>query len=286
MATIDLGRLGFVNKGTYNNSTTYEKNDLVQFTDGGILSTYLYIDSSAQSGQAPSSSGTVGSRWTFFAKGVADSVASAGNNKVLVTNASGNLTPLAIGSASQVLKVNSGANGYEFGTEAGGKIGAVAYGVVRSTQALANTSYTDMGLEATITPTKAGSSILVIVSVSSGSQGGTSAGHHYALHRDVNGTGTDTKITEAAGTPSGSRNTGMFAGSSESGSDWTQESSSGNYLDTTSRGLSYSLGQTVKYKVKGFSPNTVAVLNKSYRDGNSNDDTRTMSAITVMEILA
>ncbi len=116
MATIDLGKLGFVNKGTYNNSTTYEKNDLVQFTDSGILSTYLYIDSSAQSGQAPSSSGTAGSRWVFFAKGVADAVASAGNNKVLVTNASGNLTPLAIGSAGQVLKTNSGANGYEFGT--------------------------------------------------------------------------------------------------------------------------------------------------------------------------
>ena len=47
MAQLDLGRLGFVNKGTYNNSTTYEKNDLVQFTDGGILSTYLYIDSTA-----------------------------------------------------------------------------------------------------------------------------------------------------------------------------------------------------------------------------------------------
>ena len=80
MATIDLGRLGFVNKGTYNNSTTYEKNDVVQFTDGGILSTYLQIDSTAQSGQAPSSSGTVGSRWVDFAKGVADAVASAGNN--------------------------------------------------------------------------------------------------------------------------------------------------------------------------------------------------------------
>ena len=29
MATIDLVKLGFVNKGTYNNSTTYEKNELV-----------------------------------------------------------------------------------------------------------------------------------------------------------------------------------------------------------------------------------------------------------------
>ena len=116
MATIDLGRLGFVNKGTYNNSTTYEKNDLVQFTDGGLLSTYLYIDSTAQSGQAPSSSGTAGSRWVYFAKGVADAVASAGNNKVLVTNSSGNLAPVSIGSAGQFLRTNSGTNGFEFAT--------------------------------------------------------------------------------------------------------------------------------------------------------------------------
>ena len=134
MATIDLGRLGFVNKGTYNNSTTYEKNDLVQFTDGGILSTYLYIDSTAQSGQAPSSSGTVGSRWVFFAKGVTDSLGGisnnnivikdnsgnitglSGNNKIITTNNSGVPTALSMGSAGQSLKVNSGANGFEFGT--------------------------------------------------------------------------------------------------------------------------------------------------------------------------
>ena len=123
MATIDLGRLGFVNKGTYNNSTTYEKNDLVQFTDGGILSTYLYIDSTAQSGQAPSSSGTAGSRWVYFAKGVADAIAGAGNNKVLVTDGSGNLSPLSIGSAGQVVKVNSGATALEFGAAgASGKV--------------------------------------------------------------------------------------------------------------------------------------------------------------------
>ena len=162
MATIDLGRLGFVNKGTYNNSTTYEKNDLVQFTDGGILSTYLYIDSTAQSGQAPSSSGTAGSRWVFFAKGVADAVASAGNNKVLVTNASGNLTPLSIGSASQVLKVNSGANGFEFGTDAGGGVKQV-----KSARQSAAESWTGdgqlIGPTVTITPTSASNKILVMV---------------------------------------------------------------------------------------------------------------------------
>ena len=148
MATIDLGRLGFVNKGTYNNSTTYEKNDLVQFTDGGILSTYLYIDSTAQSGQAPSSSGTAGSRWVYFAKGVADAVASAGNNKVLVTDGSGNLSPVSIGSAGQSLKVNSGANGFEFGTISTGtfSIHAIDHYNYKTqvTSGSANTDYVDI----------------------------------------------------------------------------------------------------------------------------------------------
>ena len=125
MATIDLGRLGFVNKGTYNNSTTYEKNDLVQFTDGGILSTYLYIDSTAQSGQAPSSSGTAGSRWVYYAKGGAagtDLGATLNNNEIAFKTNAGALDGLAIGSAGQILKVNSGANGYEFAADAGGSI--------------------------------------------------------------------------------------------------------------------------------------------------------------------
>ena len=182
MATIDLGRLGFVNKGTYNNGTTYEKNDLVQFTDGGILSTYLYIDSTAQSGQAPSSSGTAGSRWTFFAKGVADAVASAGNNKVLVTNASGNLTPLAIGSASQALKVNSSANGFEFGS-AGGLIQTVTSSNAFHTSN--STSWTSTGYEVTITPTSASNKIHVHCNLShAGTIGNASL---FKIMRSING---------------------------------------------------------------------------------------------------
>jgi hypothetical protein len=172
MATIDLGRLGFVNKGTYNNSTTYEKNDLVQFTDGGILSTYLYIDSTAQSGQAPSSSGTAGSRWVYFAKGVADAVASAGNNKVLVTDGSGNLSPLSIGSATQILQVNSGANGYEFVAKPEGKVKqivtAVASGVTNGTTATSGYSGGALGnvgtnhISANITPTSSSSKLIIM----------------------------------------------------------------------------------------------------------------------------
>jgi hypothetical protein len=176
MATIDLGRLGFVNKGTYNNSTTYEKNDLVQFTDGGVLSTYLYIDSTAQSGQAPSSSGTAGSRWTFFAKGVADAVASAGNNKVLVTNASGNLTPLSIGSAGQVLKTNSSANGYEFGAVTSGivqfKTNHASSSVSQATTASGSFQDVGLGMSVTITPTSTSNKILIFAQGATQAQSG------------------------------------------------------------------------------------------------------------------
>ena len=182
MATIDLGRLGFVNKGTYNNSTTYEKNDLVQFTDGGILSTYLYIDSTAQSGQAPSSSGTVGSRWVYFAKGVADAVAGAGNNKVLVTDGSGSLSPLSIGSAGQALKINSGANGFEFGS-AGGLIQTVVSSNGFHTSN--STSWTSTGYDVTITPTSASNKIHVHCNLShAGTQGNASL---FKIQRSIGG---------------------------------------------------------------------------------------------------
>ena len=182
MATIDLGKLGFVNKGTYNNSTTYEKNDLVQFTDGGILSTYLYIDSTAQSGQAPSSSGTVGSRWVYFAKGVADAIAGAGNNKVLVTDGSGSLSPLSIGSANQILQVNSGANGFEFTAKPEGKVKQIVTGVNGSgsttssvtTNGYSGGSIPNVGvahITVNITPVSSTSKLVIMANAPSGTGG-------------------------------------------------------------------------------------------------------------------
>tara|TARA_R100000654_G_C2682289_1_gene127458 strand:- start:61 stop:1386 length:1326 start_codon:yes stop_codon:yes gene_type:complete len=70
MATIDLGKVAFTHKGTYNNSTTYEDKDVVQFTDGDITSTFVYINSTSASGQQPSTGGTVNtSHWSLMAKG-------------------------------------------------------------------------------------------------------------------------------------------------------------------------------------------------------------------------
>ena len=41
MATIDLGKIKQVFRGTYDNSTAYVPDDLVVFTDGSVTSTYI-----------------------------------------------------------------------------------------------------------------------------------------------------------------------------------------------------------------------------------------------------
>jgi|TARA_Y100000289_G_scaffold66166_1_gene81779 hypothetical protein len=68
MATIDLGKIKLVNRGTWSNSTTYTADDIVQYTDGAITSTYICVVSSSQ-GHTPSTSGTTHASWDFLAKG-------------------------------------------------------------------------------------------------------------------------------------------------------------------------------------------------------------------------
>ena len=42
MATLDLGKIKLVNRGTWLSGTTYTADDIVQYTDGGILS-LIYV---------------------------------------------------------------------------------------------------------------------------------------------------------------------------------------------------------------------------------------------------
>ena len=69
MATIDLGKIKQVWRGTYNNSTAYTVDDLVAYTDGGVTSTYICVTNST--GNAPSTSGSAHANWNYVAKGVA-----------------------------------------------------------------------------------------------------------------------------------------------------------------------------------------------------------------------
>ena len=88
MATIDLGKIKLVWRGTYNNGTAYTVDDVVEYTDTGITSAYICVANST--GNAPSSSGTAHASWNYMTKGVADPVPSQSGNadKYLTTNGS------------------------------------------------------------------------------------------------------------------------------------------------------------------------------------------------------
>ena len=92
MATIDLGKLAFTFKGTYAGGTAYTPRDVVTYTDGGVLGTYICTANST--GNAPSSGGTAHASWTYMSKsasGIYDG-------------------SLSLGSAGESLKVNGAGN--------------------------------------------------------------------------------------------------------------------------------------------------------------------------------
>ena len=100
MATLDLGKIKQVWRGTYNNSTAYVVDDLVAYTDSNITSTYICVANST--GNAPSTGGTAHASWNYVAKGVVDPIPSQSgqSGKFLKTNGSA----LSFDNVTQVIK--------------------------------------------------------------------------------------------------------------------------------------------------------------------------------------
>ena len=88
MATLDLGKIKQVWRGTWSSSTAYVVDDLVSYTDSGITSTYICVANSTN--DTPSSGGTAHASWNFVAKGVTDPIPSQSGNsgKFLKTDGS------------------------------------------------------------------------------------------------------------------------------------------------------------------------------------------------------
>ena len=91
MATIDIGKIKPVFKGTYDNSTAYVLDDIVYYNGSS------YVAKTSTTGNLPTDT----TKWNILASG------------------SGGIwdSTLSIGSASQKLRVNSGGTGLEFFTE-------------------------------------------------------------------------------------------------------------------------------------------------------------------------
>jgi hypothetical protein len=197
MATIDLGKVAFVWKGTYNSGTTYEEKDVVQYTDSGELSSYIYVNASSASGQTPSTGGTVNT--TYWSKMAGGTSLSVGNNKIITTDGSGLVSSLAIGSAGEALKVNSGANGFEFGS-VGGLVQTVL-GVNTTGVQQGGTTYNITIAEGQITPTSASNIIIGIAtshgSVTNSNGSGVSRDSFFRINREISG-GANTQIQETS----------------------------------------------------------------------------------------
>ena len=266
MATIDLGKIKQVFRGTYNNATAYAVDDLVVFTDGSVTSTY--ICTTASTGNNPSSGGTAHANWAFVAKGQATSPTTT-QGDVIVRGASADQR-LAIGAAGKVLKVNSGGNGLEYGT--GGGILQVI--TTKKTDIFSTTSTSNVdvtGFSATITPSSSSHKVLVLVHI-----GHFTGDDTMSIHLTL---GDNTSIL-AGDAVSGKQpvSTGDYSGGNSTGNGWYGAKGSPLMVlhspNTTS---------ATTYKIRCRVNTGTGYINRNMSDG-SQYNFRTASTITLMEV--
>jgi len=211
MATVDLGKIKQVFRGTYNNATAYVPDDLVVFTDTGITSTY--ICTTASTGNNPSSGGTAHANWAYLAKGVADPIPSQSgqSGKFLTTN--GSALSFAEAGAGKLLKIHD---------------------AVTTTSTLVTTpSRGDTTLAITFTPQALGSTFY-ITAFQFGRNGvsGDSSFHRFFLMREIAG-GTASELQSY-----------VYLGSTDHTKDYDI------YPLTYKDSPTYTAGQTINYHIE------------------------------------
>ena len=281
MATIDLGKIKQVFRGTYNNATAYAVDDLVVFTDGSVTSTY--ICTTASTGNNPSSGGTAHANWAYVAKGQATSPTTT-QGDIIVRGASAD-TRLAIGAAGKALKVNASTNGLEYGTA-----GRILQLVVNEKSDVVSISGTNQqgftnvtGINVTITPTVANSKILVHFCLGKVSHSSNSTGVQFT--RSVaGGSASAIKIGDADGNrrrvSSNIMGQGMI--NAAHAMEFIYQ-----FVDTPT----YSVGQAIVYQMQVDTEGNTSSYFYVNRSGDDSNDTyiyrgRAFSTITAMEVSA
>jgi len=110
MATVNIGRLRFVWKGTYSGATAYVVDDVVYYAGGS----YVCIQNTT--GNAPST-GVNTAYWNVMSVGGTDITSLVGltSGDIIVWDGTA-WVRLGKGTAGQVLKVNAGGTALEYGT--------------------------------------------------------------------------------------------------------------------------------------------------------------------------
>ena len=140
MATIDIGKIKPVFKGTYDNSTAYVLDDIVYYNGSS------YVAKTSTTGNLPTDT----TKWNILAQG------------------SGGIYDgtLSLGTAGQQLRVNSGATALEFATITSGGILQVVQGTFDSTASTgSHNTMVDTGLSVDITPASTSNKVLCFFNI-------------------------------------------------------------------------------------------------------------------------
>ena len=275
MPTIDLGKIKLKWRGTWSSGGAYTIDDVVEYTDGSVTSSYIAV--AASSNQAPSTGGTANSSyWNFLAKGQATSPTTT-QGDLIVRGASAD-ERLAIGAAGKALKVNSAGNGLEYGP-GGGLVQTRFKTITAATAVSTDTTYVNpAGFSHTITPTSASNHILVTFNVCYASM------QQYASHqirRTIGGSEVIPSNTRGDG--AGSRRRGIDGMNYHlPGDSHGQAVTTMTFLDT-----SHNTTSEITYKlyIQSYNATYQFNYNRSYNDDDAAYTYRGMSTITIQEIL-
>ena len=187
MAQINLGSIKFNWKGSYSGATAYVVDDVVESSGSSyicILATTGNAPPNATYWEQMSSAGTNGTDGTDLGTTLTT------QGDIVYRDASG-LQRLPIGTANQILQVNSGATALEYTAKPQGKIAQFLFAFDSTQRTTTSTSYTTASntLNINITPTSASSKILYVASFTGGFQT-ANARAHYTMFRDSTNLGT------------------------------------------------------------------------------------------------
>jgi hypothetical protein len=194
-----------------------------------------------------------------------------------VANGGTGLTTL--GSASQVLRVNSGATALEYGTVATGANAGEVIQVVQSTKTdtaswSATTTKVDTGLSASITPSASANKILILWQLNIGY---ADTVNQWFIHLDRGG--TEINLGDAAASKKRANSThNVYSATAQ---DYMAVTTSGMFLDSPATTSS----TTYKLQHSGATTSGTFYINRSNRDGDYTAyDGRFVSNIILMEV--
>ena len=275
MATVNLGKIKLKWRGTYAGGTAYTPDDVVYYVDGSVGSSYVCVANTT--GNAPSSGGTAHASWNYMAKGQSTSPTTT-QGDLIVRGASAD-GRLAIGSAGQVLKVNSSANGLEYG------LGAKILQVVSESKldktsfTSSGSNYTNTGIQGTITPIAASSKILVMCAASVSANSGYR--HSVRIERSINGASFVVPTGFVGNADGNQTRSTMSVGNPASNAHILTKTM--NILDTPS----YSVGHAIIYRVYGNAEsNGPFYVNRSSSNSDDSNYSSPMSTMTLIEVAA